>query len=325
MRAAYITELGGPDVVRYGELPPPRPGPHDVLVDVEVSAVNPVDCFVRSGAYRTPLPFPFVIGRDLAGTVAEAGPAGLGFRTGDRVWCNSLGHAGRQGTAAEQAVVPADRLYRLPDEVAAVDAVALAHAAATAHLALFTHGRLRAGETVAVLGAAGHVGSALVVMAARSGARVIAVAAARDETYVRLLGATEAVDYRSPEAGELIRAAAPDGVDVLVDTSGRNDLAATVELLADRGRIVVMSGLDTRPVLPVGALYTRDRSIRGFAISHADTVQLADAARHVNSLLAAGHLRPRSVEELPLSAADEAHHRMERERPAAKLVLRVRG
>ncbi|GGI95713.1 NADPH:quinone reductase [Streptomyces brasiliensis] len=325
MRAAYITELGGPDVIRCGELPSPRPGPHDVLVDVEVSAVNPVDGFVRSGAYRTPLPFPFVIGRDLVGTVAEAGPAGGCFRPGDRVWCNSLGHAGRQGAAAERAVVPADRLYRLPEGVSAVDAVALAHSAATAHLALFTHGGLRTGETVAVLGAAGNVGSALVVMAARSGARVIAVASDRDETYVRLLGAAGFVDYRSPDAPGLIRAAAPEGVDVLVDTSGRNDLGTMVELLADRGRIVVMSGLDSRPVLPVGALYTRDRSIRGFAISHADTVQLAGAARHINSLLAAGHLRPRAVEELPLGAAAEAHRRMERDRPTAKLVLRVRG
>src|SRR5207253_765147 len=111
------------------------------------------DTFVRSGAWRTPLEFPFVIGRDLVGTVAAAGAGAGGFRVGDRVWCNSLGHDGRQGAAAEQAVVPVDRLYHLPDGVDPVDAVALAHPAATAHLALFTHGRLRAGESVAVLGA----------------------------------------------------------------------------------------------------------------------------------------------------------------------------
>jgi 2-desacetyl-2-hydroxyethyl bacteriochlorophyllide A dehydrogenase len=325
MRAAYITQLGSPDVIRHGELPPPVPGPHDVLVDVEVSAVNHVDTFVRSGAWRTPLGFPFVIGRDLVGTVAAAGPGATGYRPGDRVWCNSLGHDGRQGAAAEQAVVPVDRLYRLPDGVDAVDAVALAHPAATAHLALFTHGRLRAGDTVAVLGAGGNVGGAAVVMAARAGARVVAVASGRDEPYVRSLGADHVVDYRSPDVAGEIRAAAPHGVDVHVDTSGRNDLETAVDLLASRGRVVVLAGLRTRPVLPVGPLYLMDRSVRGFAISHADTAQLADAARGINGLLAAGRLRPRATEVLPLGEAAGAHRRLDEGKVSGKLVLRVRG
>ncbi|WP_307623997.1 NADPH:quinone reductase [Streptomyces sp. V3I7] len=323
MRAAYITELGPAEAIRLGELPPPLPGPHDVLVDVEFSAVNSVDTFVRSGAYGTPMRFPFVVGRDLAGTVAAVGSAVSAFRPGDRVWCNSLGHAGRQGAAAEQAVVPADRLYHVPDGVDLLDTVALAHSAATAHLALFPHGRLRAGETVAVLGAAGNVGSALVVLAAQAGARVVAVASARDAAYVRSLGADHVVDYRSPDAVEEIRAAAPDGVDLHIDTSGRNDLEVALNLLADRGRMVVMSGLHTRPVLPAGALYARDRSIRGFAISNADTTQLAEAARRLNTLLAEGRIRPRAVEVLPLSAAAEAHRRVEQREARGKLVLRV--
>lgn len=325
MRAAYITRLGSPDVIRHGELPPPAPGPHDVLVDVEVSAVNHVDTFVRSGAWRTPLEFPFVIGRDLVGTVAAAGPGATGFRTGDAVWCNSLGHDGRQGAAAEQAVVPADRLYHLPEGVDAVDAVALAHPAATAHLALFTHGNLRAGESVAVLGAGGNVGSALVVMAARAGARVIAVASGRDEDYVRSLGAEHVIDYRNGDVAARIRAAAPHGVDLYLDTSGRNDLDTAVDLLASRGRIVVMAGLRTRPVLPVGPLYLMDRSVRGFAISHADTAQLADAARGINALLAAGRLRPRASEVLELAQAARAHRRLDEGKVHGKLVLRVRG
>lgn len=114
MRAAYVTELGAADVIRVGELPVPAGGPTDVLVRVEVVAVNPVDTMVRSGAYPTPTPFPFVIGRDLVGTVAEASPGAAGFAPGDRVWCNSLGHGGRQGSFAEYAVVPAERLYPLP-------------------------------------------------------------------------------------------------------------------------------------------------------------------------------------------------------------------
>ncbi|MEU7169598.1 NADPH:quinone reductase [Streptomyces morookaense] len=317
MRAAYTEELGPPEVIRYGELPVPQPGPTDVVVEVMATAVNHVDTFVRSGAWRTPLAFPFVVGRDLVGTVAEAGPGAPGFRPGDRVWCNSMGHDGRQGAAAERVVVPADRLYRLPDGVDPVEAVALAHPAATAYLALFTHGRLRAGETVLVAGAAGNVGSALVVMAAQAGARVVATARADDAEYCRSLGAAEVIDYRDPEA------VYPDGVDVYVDTSARNDLPAAVELLAKRGRIVVMAGLRTRPVLPVGALYLKDCSVSGFAISQATTSELAEAAAAVNRLMATGLLRPRTVEVLPVSEAAEAHRRVEAGDVRGKLVLRV--
>ncbi|WP_448316122.1 NADPH:quinone reductase [Streptomyces sp. CO7] len=323
MQAAYIEELGSPDVIRVGELPSPRPGPCDVLVDVGATAVDPVDTFVRSGAWRTPVPFPFVIGRDLVGTVAEAGPGAPGFRPGDRVWCNSLGHGGRQGAAAEQAVVAADRLYHLPEGADAVDAVALAHPAATAYLALFTHGRLRAGETVCVLGAAGNVGGAAVVMAARAGARVVAVASARDAAYCRALGARHVVDRHDPDLPAMIRAAAPDGIDLHLDTSGHNDLEAAVELLAPRGRVVIMAGLGARPVLPVGPLYLRGGSVTGFALSHARTDELAEAAACVNRMLTEDLLRPRAVVVLPLTAAAEAHRRMERGEVRGRLVLRV--
>lgn len=95
--AAYITGHGSPDAIRVGELPVPEPGPTDVIVRTEALAVNHVDTFVRSGSYRTHTPFPFVIGRDLVGTVAARGAGVAEFRAGDRVWCNSLGHDGSTG------------------------------------------------------------------------------------------------------------------------------------------------------------------------------------------------------------------------------------
>ncbi|MGP3923139.1 NADPH:quinone reductase [Streptomyces sp. 8N616] len=323
MPAAYIEQLGSPEVIRYGELAAPRPGPTDVLVDVTAASVNHVDTFVRSGAWRTPLTFPFVIGRDLVGTVAASGPGAHGFAAGDPVWCNSLGHDGRQGAAAGQAVVPVDRLYRLPGGVDPHDAVAVAHPAATAYLGLFTHGRLRPGETVVVAGAAGNVGSALVVMAVQAGARVIALAGAGDADSCRSLGAAEVFDYREPEVSQRIRDACPRGVDVYVDTSGENDLGTAVDLLAARGRIVLLAGMRTRPVLPVGPLYLRDRSVLGFAISNATADELATAAATINRLLADGRLRPRAVETLPLSSAAEAHRRLEEGKVHGKLVLRT--
>ncbi|WP_328316224.1 NADPH:quinone reductase [Streptomyces sp. NBC_00388] len=314
MHAAYIEELGTPDVIRYGELPPPLPGPTDVLIDVLATTVNPVDTFVRSGAFRTPVAFPFVIGRDLVGRVSALSVSGCGapgFAAGDLVWSNSLGHGGRQGAAAEQAVVAADRLYHLPADADPYEAVAVVHPAATAYLALFTHGRMRAGETVLVAGAAGNVGSALVVMAVRAGARVVATAGARDAAYCRSLGASEVLDYRDPGLFEHIRAVTPRGVDVYLDTAGENDLTHAVGLMARRGRIVLLAGARSRPVLPAGPLYMKDCSVVGFVISHATAAELAEAAVTVNSFLGGARLRPRAAETLPLSSAAETHRRME--------------
>src|SRR4051794_11428634 len=132
MEAAYVEQLGPPDNIRYGTLPTPVPGPDEVLVNVLATTVNPVDTFVRSGSFRTEVVLPLVLSRDLVGTVATAA---CGFTAGELVWSNSLGHGGRQGAAASQAVVPGDRLYRLPSSVDPVSAVAVFHPAATAYLA----------------------------------------------------------------------------------------------------------------------------------------------------------------------------------------------
>lgn len=311
MTAAYITRHGPADGIVAGELPVPEPGPTDVLVRTEALVVNPVDTFVRSGAYRTHTPFPFVVGRDLVGTVVAGGPGVAEFRPGDRVWCNSLGHGGRQGSFAEYAVVAAERLYRLPEGVSPETAVAVLHTAATAHIGLFREGRVRAGETVLVNGAAGGVGSSVVQVAVSAGARVVATASARDAGWCRDLGADVVVDYRDPGLARLIEDAAPDGIDLFWDNSGENRFDVSLPLMAHGGRVIVMSGLGSRPVLPVGELYPRDLSIRGFAISNASISDLKSAARTINSLLARGGLRTRVGATLPLAEAAEAHRLQE--------------
>ncbi|WP_218020445.1 NADPH:quinone reductase [Rhodococcus zopfii] len=323
MHAAYVESLGGTDAIRYGLLPVPRCGPGEVLLRVEAVAVDNVDTFVRSGRFRTDITFPFVIGRDVVGTVVDRGTEVTTPRIGDRVWCNSLGHAGRQGPTSEYTTAPVERVYSLPAGVDPAVAVAVAHPAATAHLALYTHAGLRAVETVFVAGGAGHVGSALTVMASRSGAYVLVSARADDHEWCRSSGAATVLDYAAPDLAEQLRAAAPDGIDVLVDTSGRHDLATTLELLATRGRIVVMSGMDRKLECRAGDLYTHDRSLLGFAITNATAEELAEAAQHVTTLLTDGVLRPRHIEELPLSAAGEAHRRLEAgEARGTRLVLR---
>lgn len=324
MRAAWIDQRGSADQIRIEPIAVPTPGPTDVLVKVQYVAVNPIDTFVRSGQYMTPLPFPFVIGRDLVGTVTAVGVGVNRFTVGDTVWANSLGHAGRQGCTSEFAVVAADRLYLLPPEVAPATAIGTFHPAASAYLAMTTHAQTQAGETVFIAGGAGHVGSAAVVIAARAGARVITSAAAADHDYCRSLGADVVLDYRDEQLVDKTAAAAPNGIDVHLDTSAHHELDAAINLLAPRGRVILMAGLGERPVFPVGALYTRDARVLGFAISNASSADLQAAATRINQLLGESALASRQTEILPLSAAEQSHLRLETGKArGVRLVLKL--
>ena len=311
MRAAWIDALGPPESIRCGDLPIPTFGPSDVLIRVFATAVNPVDTFIRSGRYRTPLSFPFVIGRDLVGQVCECGMSVVRVRIGDWVWCNSLGYDGRQGACAEYAVAPEERIYPLPQGVDPFVSVAVAHPAATAYLALITHGQLTAGECVFIGGGAGNVGAAAITLAAQAGARVIATAAATDLDYCRSLGADIALDYRAPDLDALLRAEAAQGVQLHLDTSGHVDFDIATEHLALRGRVILMAGLAATASFPVGRFYIRDGQLLGFVISNATTAELLSAAARINALLSKGLLHPRRIEILPLSAAADAHRRLE--------------
>lgn len=322
MTAAYIPEPGPSNSIMVGSLPVPAPRGNDLLVRVQVSAVNHVDTFIRSGAYRTPMPSPFIIGRDLVGVVVALGDRVTEFAVGDQVWCNSLGYAGRQGSFAEYALADADRVYRLPGGVEPAEAVATLHTAATAYLGLFRKARIQLGETIVVLGAAGGVGSAAVQLAAAAGARVIALARDTDADWCRACGAEEVLDYHDPEVFSRIADVTPEGADVVWDTSGRNEIQQLVELLAPGARMLLTAGLGRTAALPVGALYTRDASLHGFAMSNATITDLADAAQVINHELTAGRLRARIADRLPLTEAAEAHRRQEAG-PHGRIVITV--
>lgn len=324
MPAAYVDHLGPVEAIRVGELPVPHPGPGELLVAVEAAAVNPVDTFVRSGAFSTAVPLPLILGRDLVGTVVALGARTAGFAVGDRVWANSLGHGGRQGCSAAYAVVPAGRLYHLPEGVEPVTAVALAHPAATAWLGLHRHAQVQVGDVIFVGGGGGNVGDAVVRLACAAGLRVIASAAARDHDRVRAAGAEVVLDYRSPDLVEQLRAAAPSGLDVHWDTSGHHDLRAAVELSRRGGRVLLTAaGPHPEVALPVAAAYTKDVGLLGFVISNATGSDLAAAARAINTRLADGTLTRPRVEELPLSAAAQAHRRLEAGEVSGRQVLRI--
>lgn len=321
MRAAYVRSLGGPENIEVGSLHVPRPGPTDVLVRMLASEVNHVDLFVRSGAYPTHTPFPFVMGRDVVGTVVTTGAGVSVFRPGDRVWSNSLGVDGRQGTFAEYVLIPADRTYPLPENVTAEDAAVVLHGAATAQIGLFRRAHLRAGQTVFVAGGGGAVGSAVTQIATDAGARVVVSASTLDEQWCRSCGAEHVIDYRDPQQYQRLEEAAPQGVDLWWDNSGRHDFDFALPLLNDGATMVLMSGMQARPALPVGQVYTRDVTIRGFAISNAGVDDLADAAATINRMLAAGNLRGRTARTYKIDEARRAHEAIASERLRGRILI----
>ncbi|WP_420123416.1 NADPH:quinone reductase [Nakamurella sp.] len=320
--AAYVEQRGPADSIRVGRLPVPELGPDDVLVAVSAVSVNPVDTYVRSGRYDTPIPLPFIVGRDLVGTVAGTGDAVRGLAVGDPVWANSLGHAGRQGAATELAVVARDRLYRLPPGVDPEVAVAVAHPAVTAYLGWFLRARIRPGWTVFVGGGAGNVGIAAIEMAVRAGVRVIASARDTHADRCRAAGAAAVVDYRSPDLADRIAAHAPEGVDVYWDTSGTNDTDVAAAVLRPGGRMLVTAA--RAPVtVALAPLYTHDIAIDGFVISRAAAGELAQAADLINAMLAAGELTTRITDRLPLEQAAQAHRRIESGEVDGRLLLTI--
>jgi NADPH2:quinone reductase len=259
-----------------------------------------------------PLPSPFVVGCDLAGTVVEAGSNTKQFKVGQRVWGSNQGLLGRQGTFAEFAAVEEDWLYPLPDGVREEDAAAMALVGITAHLGLVREARLRAGEVLFVNGGTGGVGSTVVQMARALGARVITTAGTEAKIQTaRKLGADVALNYKTQNVDEQIKAAAPKGVDVWWETLREPNFERTIPLLADRGRMIVMAGRDAKPVFPVGPFYVKGCSLHGFAMFQSTPEEQRRPAEDLNRWLAEGKIRPLIDRILSLSKAAEAHRLQE--------------
>jgi NADPH2:quinone reductase len=312
MKAAFITQTGPPDVIQYGDLPDPKPGPHQCLIKVAAVDVNPVDTYIRAGMVPAKLPFPFIVGCDLAGTVLEVGSAVKGFQPGQRVWATNQSFGGRQGTFSELAVVDEQWLYPTPEGVGDQAIVALSLVAVTAHLGLVRDAKLKAGEVLFVNGGSGGVGSSVVQMAKILGARVIATAGSEAKAVIcRELGADRVINYRTQNVEEAVKAFAPEGVNVWWETLREPNFERTVPLLSMRGRMVVMAGRDARPAFPVGPFYVKGCSLHGFAMFNATADELRAAAMDINRWAAGGTLRPRIDRVLPLSETALAHRLQE--------------
>ena len=312
MKAAYINQTGPPEIIIYGELPAPKPGPADCLIKVSAVDVNPIDTYIRSGAVRARLSFPYIIGRDLAGTIAEVGPEVKRFKPGDRVWASGQGMAESQGTFSEFAAIDESHLHPTPAGVSDEEVVAISLVGITAHLGLMCHAKLQAGEVLFVNGGSGGVGSSVVQIAKILGARVITTAGNDEKVATcRRLGADLAINYKTQDVDAAIKAFAPEGVNVWWEILREPNFDRTMALLAIRGRMIIMAGRDARPPFPVGPFYVKDCSLRGFAMFNASAQEQDAAANDLNRWLAEGKLKARIDRVLPLSRAAEAHRLQE--------------
>lgn len=312
MKAAFFDTTGAPDVIRVGDVATTEPKEGEIRVRVLAASINPIDTYIRSGAAPMPLPKPAITGTDFAGVVDAAG-AGARFKAGDRVWGSNQGLLGRQGTCAEFVCVEDKWAYPTPDGVSDEQAAACALVGITAHLGLFQRAKLTHGETVFVNGGTGGVGAMVVQMAKAAGAKVVCTVGSDEKAaQARELGADAVVNYKTEDVAARVKEITGGaGVQVWYETLPPSDFDKAVELMAPRGRIVVMAGRAARPVLPNGPFYVKGLSLLGFAMFNMTADEQRACAEDMNKWFAAGKLKSLIGARFPLSQTAQAHQLQE--------------
>ncbi len=312
MRAAYIEQTGPAEAIRVGDLPRPEPGPKQVLVRVRVAGFSPIDLYVRSGMIASVTSFPYIVGSDVAGTVEAVGAEVTRHKVGDRVWGSNQGLEGRQGSAAEYAAIDEDLAYPTPANQPDAEAAAQALVGITAHLGLIGRAALQAGETVYVPGGTGGTGSMVVQMARAVGARVATSTGSPERAeQARALGADLALNYKTDDIPARLREFAPDGIDVWFENQREPNFDVAIPLLRKRGRMVVIAGRPARPIFPVGAFYTKDCTLHGYAMFNSSPEEQRRSAEDINRWVAAGQLRTIIGRSFPLEETAEAEKLLE--------------
>jgi len=318
MKAIRVREFGGPEVLKLEDVADPHVDSGQVLVRLHAVGVNPVDTYLRAGAYPVKPTLPYTPGTDAAGVVEQVGPGVSTVKPGDRVYT-----AGTiTGAYAERALCLESQVYSLPERVSFAQGAAVNVPYATAYRGLFHRAQARAGETVLVHGASGGVGIAAVQIARASGLRVIG--SAGSEAGLKLVteqGAHHVVDHHAQ--GYLDRVMSwtgGRGVDVVLEMLANVNLAKDLGLIAPRGRVVVIGSRGPIQIDPRMTM-TRDGSILGMSLLNASESDRASIHAALVAGLENGTLRPVVGSEMPLSQAARAHERVLEPGAYGKIVL----
>jgi NADPH2:quinone reductase len=318
MRAMQIAELGRP--LELSDIPPPAPGPGEVLLRVHACGLNFADTLMIAGTYQEKPPLPFVPGMEVCGTIEAPGPGVEAPPPGTRVacFCGSGGLAEFvTASAARCAAVPAT----LPDAQAAAFLVAYG----TSHIALAWRAKLQPGETLAVLGASGGIGLTAVELGALMGAKVIAIASSSEKRQIALdAGAAHAIDSRGDIRAEL---KALGGVDVLYDPVGGAPFDAALRACKPFARILPLGfASGAVPQIPANIVLVKNLTVLGFywgawAARHPETMR--DSLDTLFAWRRQGRLNPHVSHILPLEQANAGLDLLRTRQAAGKVVVEI--
>lgn len=307
MHALVIHSFGGPEVLKYDELPRPEPNDDQVLVRVVAAALNPVDTAVRQGymRQRTGEKFPMIIGYDIAGVVEKAGAKVTKLKPGDAVYAY-LTLAG--GGYAEYAVASESEAVRKPKALTFEEAAAVPLAGETAWQALIDTAKLQSGQTVLIHGGSGGVGSLAVQIAKARGAKVIATASTANQETLKQLGVDQAIDYTQTKFEEQVK-----DVDVVLDTVGKDTLTRSYDAVKKGGIVVTIAGKPDQA----------EAEKRGIRVASIRTEQKAESLDELTKLAEAEKLKPIVSQVLPLSEGAKAQEQVATRHTRGKIVLKV--
>ena len=322
MRAVEIARPGGPEVLTPATRPVPVPGDHDILIRVAHAGVNRPDALQRAGAYKAPPGASDLPGLEAAGTVVAVGALVTRWSVGDRVCALLPG-----GGYAEYATTPAAHALPIPDGLDLRAAACLPETCFTVWSNVVMRGGLRGGERFLVHGGSSGIGTTAIQIAAALGAEVFATAGTEDKCAAcTRLGAQRAINYRTEDFAEILRAAG--GADVILDMVGGSYIARNVKALADDGRLVQIAFLESpKAELNFAQVMLRRLTITGSTLRpQSDAAKAAIAAAvevQVWPMIAAGQFAPVIDSGFALEDAAAAHALMESSRHIGKIVLDV--
>jgi NADPH2:quinone reductase len=320
MKAIRVHVPGGPEVLKYEDVPQPVPGPLETLVKIDAAGVNYVDVQQRTGRY--PIQPPVTLGQEAAGTVAAVGSAVRNVRAGDRV-----AYVGILGGYAEYAAVPAERLVELPDGVSTKHGAAAMLQGMTAHYLACTTYPLKPGDTCLIHAAAGGVGLLLCQIAKLRGARVLGTVSTEAKARLaRDAGADEVILYTERDFEEEVkRLTGGAGVQVIYDSVGLTTFAKGLNCLARRGMMVLYgqsSGavdlLDPQVLSHKGSLFLTRPTLAHYVATRAE---LETRAGELLGWIREGRVKVRIGKEFSLADAAEAHRQLEGRHTMGKVLL----